>query len=304
MEQDPARSAAEQPTASCAITAAAAAKALQGGAAAALLIEGDAEEWLQTVRPGSGGLCYVDPPFATGKERRGAEGSYSDAERDPQLYARRLEPMLRLLWQALGEHGTLIVHLDWHCSHYVKVLLDEICGYERFRNEIVWCYNGGSVPRQDFPRKHDTLLRYTRGGAPRFHVQRRPFKENTQSVGRHSTYASEVAIDLERGTPLTDWWTDIPTVTGWNPERTGYPTQKPLMLLRRLIEICTDPEDLVLDPCCGSGTTALAAAQLGRRFACGDRSPDAVRITGERLRADGRTFHWAGWAPQTPGLFF
>jgi len=263
---------------------------------AVLLVEGTAEGWLQDLPAGSCQFAYADPPFGTGKQRRSSAGEYPDPALEPRRYAEGLLAMLSGMWRALDERGTLVVHLDHHASHYVKVLLDELCGPERFRNEIVWCYNGGGVARQDFSRKHDVLLRYAKG-EPRFHVERRPYKENTQSVGRHSTYAREVAIDLERGTPLTDWWTDIPTVTGWNPERTGYPTQKPLMLLERLIAACSDEGGAVLDPCCGSGTTAVAARRLGRLAVAGDRSGAALDVAERRLLEAGervRRVRWAG----------
>ncbi len=257
---------------------------------AGALLEGEAIEWLPLLAPGSVQLAYVDPPFGTGKVRRGERASYPDPVTDPAAYAQSLRGLLASMWRSLDAHGTLLLHLDWHRSHYAKVLLDEICGAEAFRNEIIWCYNGGSVPVRDFPRKHDVILRYVKAEPARFHVVRRPYKENTQAVGRHSTYAREVAIDLERGTPIPDWWADIPTVTGWSPERTGYPTQKPLMLLERLISTCSDPGDLVLDPCCGSGTTAVAAHRLGRRFLCGDRSPEALALTQQRLSDAGAPF--------------
>lgn len=253
------------------------------GSARRLVLQGDAAQWLPWLGEGTAQLCYLDPPFGTGKSRVGERGEYGDDEEDPGQLAAWLGPLVELLWRSLDDRGNLVVHLDWHASHYVKVELDRRLGRDAFRNEIVWCYNGGGVARWDFSRKHDVLLRYARSERPRFHVLRRPYKENTQQVGRHSTYARDVRIDLERGTPLTDWWTDIPTVTGWAPERTGYPTQKPTMLLRRLIETLTDAEGLVVDPFCGSGTTAVAAQELGRRFAVGDRLEDAVEISLRRL---------------------
>ncbi len=267
---------------------------IRPGAEPVLLVEGRAEAWLTMLPAGSVQLVYVDPPFGTGKRRESSAGAYDDPAAHPREYAEALRPLLELLWRALDERGTLLVHLDHHASHYVKVLLDDTCGIGAFRNEIVWCYNGGGVARSDYARKHDVILRYAKG-EPRFHVVRRPYKENTQAVGRHSTYAKEVAIDLARGTPLTDWWTDIPTVTGWNPERVGYPTQKPLMLLERLITTCSDAGDLVLDPCCGSGTTALAARRQGRMALIGDRSPAAVAVSAERLQAAGEVFRRVRW---------
>ncbi len=259
-----------------------------------VLVDGSAEAWLPALPEGSVQLAYVDPPFGTGKLRRSSAGAFEDPAGHPQEYAEGLRPMLELLWRALDDRGTLLLHLDHHASHYLKVLLDGICGLGAFRNEVVWCYNGGGVARQDYSRKHDVILRYAKG-QPRFHTLRQPYKENTQAVGRHSTYAKDVAIDLERGTPLTDWWTDIPTVTGWNPERLGYPTQKPLMLLERLIATCSDPGDLVLDPCCGSGTTAAAARRLGRRAVVGDRSAEAVRLAADRLAAAGEPLRRVKW---------
>lgn len=194
---------------------------------------------------------------------------------------------LERMWGALRDGGTLWVHLDHHAAHRVKVLMDEAFGEESFRNEVVWCYNGGAVPRRDFPRKHDTLLRYVKGVDPTFHILRRPYKANTQSVGRHSTRARKVAIDLGRGTPLTDWWDDIRTVTGWSPERTGYPTQKPLALLERVVQTTSDPGDLVADFFMGSGTTVVAAARTGRRYLGVDIDPEAVAVARRRLAAVG-----------------
>lgn len=261
-------------------------EALGAGTAERLVVSGDADAWLPWIGAGTVQLAYLDPPFGTGKDRTGERGTFADGQGDPQVHAAWLGTRIETLWEALDETGNLVVHLDWHASHYVKVELDRRLGREHFRNEIVWCYNGGGVAARDFSRKHDVLLRYARSRSPRFHVMRRPYKENTQEVGRHSTYAKDVRIDLSRGTPLTDWWADIPTVTGWSPERSGYPTQKPLMLLTRLISALTDPGGLVVDPYCGSGTTAVAAARLGRRFAVGDRLPSAVDICLHRLGAE------------------
>lgn len=228
-------------------------------------------------------LLYADPPFFSGKRRVSTSGSYADEWPSFETYLAWLMQRLQAGIAHLRPGGALWVHLDHHAVHDVKVRLDGVLGREAFRNEVIWCYNGGGVPAADFPRKHDTLLRYVTPGPVTFHTLRRPYKENTQSVGRHSTYARQVAIDLERGTPVTDWWADIPTVTGWNPERTGFPTQKPLALLRRIIESGTDPGDLVMDIFCGSGTTAVAARQLGRRFYGIDEAEQAISVARRRL---------------------
>ena len=171
------------------------------------------------------------------------------------------------LHRILRENGTIYLHIDHTAHAWTKCLLDAIFGRPNFRNEIVWCYSGGGIPKKDFPRKHDTILRYTKSSDYTFHVERKPYKENTQQVGIHSTYSGpDNKIDLDRGTPVTDWWTDIPTVTGWNPEDVGYPTQKPLAMYERMIKASSNPGDIVLDPFCGCATTPVAAERLGRQW--------------------------------------
>jgi len=253
----------------------------------------DCLEFTRTMPGGGIDLVYVDPPFFSQKTRRSGSGAFRDTWVDKGAYLGWLLERLRGFWPLLRPGGTLWVHLDHHAVHAVKVALDEAFGEDAFRNEIIWCYNGGAVPRTDFPRKHDNLLRYVKRGPATFNVLRRPFKANTQAVGRHSTYSRHVAIDLGAGTPITDWWDDIPTVTGWSPERVGFPTQKPLGLLRRIIEATSEAGDLVADFFCGSGTTLLAAKELGRRYLGVDVSPEAVDLArmrlaqGERLFQDG-----------------
>ena len=191
---------------------------------------------------------------------------------------------LRECWRVLKLTGSLYLHCDPTMSHYLKVVMDAVFGRKNFRNEIVWCYSGGGIPRGDYPRKHDTIFRYSRGKTAIFNIARKSYKINTQQVGIHSTYSgANNKIDLKRGTPLTDWWTDLPTVTGWNPERIGYPTQKPLALLKRIIRASSNPGDVVLDPFCGCGTTVHAAHNLGRRWTGIDICVNACKVIQERL---------------------
>ena len=189
--------------------------------------------------------------------------------------------------RVLKDTGSLYLHIDHTAHAYAKCLLDGIFGRRNFRNEIVWCYSGGGIPRRDFPRKHDTLLRYTKSSRYPFNVERKPYKENTQQVGIHSTYSGpDNAIDLERGTPITDWWTDIPTVTGWSPENIGYPTQKPLPLYERIIKASSKPGDMVLDPFCGCATTPVAAERLGRHWIGIDIWDGAYKMVLDRLEQE------------------
>ena len=189
--------------------------------------------------------------------------------------------------------GTLYLHCDPTANSYLRMVLNSIFGTGEqgdpgFRNEIVWGYSGGGVPRRDYPRKHDTILRYTKGASWTFNVSRKPYAENTQQVGKHSTYTGGDDIDLERGTPITDVWVDVKTVTGWNPERTGWATQKPLALYRRIIEASSNEGDVVLDPFCGCATTCVAAEQLGRQWVGIDQSPKAKGIVKDRLEREVR----------------
>ena len=196
----------------------------------------------------------------------------------------RLMEMHRIL----RDDGSIYLHIDHTAHAWVKAMMDGIFGRKNFRNEIVWAYSGGGTPRKDFPRKHDTLLRYTKSNDWVFHTERKPYKENTQQVGIHSTYSGpDNKIDLKRGTPVTDWWIDIPTVTGWNPERTGYPTQKPLALYERIIKVSSNPGDIVLDPFCGCATTPIAAERLGRRWIGMDTWDQARQTVLRRLESEG-----------------
>jgi len=190
------------------------------------------------------------------------------------------------LRRVLKETGSFYLHVDPAMSHYLKTICDVIFGIGKYRNEIVWCYSGGGVPRNDFPRKHDIILRYSKTKDVVFNVERKDYKDNTQAVGKHSTLSNgNVEIDLERGTPVTDWWTDLKTITGWAKEKLGYPTQKPLSLLERIIKTSSNKGDVVLDAFCGCGTTIDAAEKLGRSWIGIDISIIATGIIERRLRA-------------------
>jgi site-specific DNA-methyltransferase (adenine-specific) len=227
-------------------------------------------------------LIYIDPPFNTGgrqqrialKTDRAADGdrigfggeryqttilgraTYDDAFHD---YLGFLEPRLREGHRTLAEHGTLYIHLDQREVHYVKVLLDVIFGREAFLNEIIWAYDFGGRSRRRWPAKHDTILVYVKN-------PERYFFDSTE-VDREPYMAPGLVTPekVARGKLPTDtWWHTIVSPTGH--EKTGYPTQKPLGILRRIIRASSRPGDLVLDYFAGSGTTGAAAHELGRRF--------------------------------------
>ena len=198
----------------------------------------------------------------------------------------RLLEMRRILKST----GSIYYHCDQTMSHYIKIMLDCIFGEKNFRNEIVWCYSGGGIPDKDFPRKHDTIFRYIKTSDCVFHVERKPYKKNTQSVGKHSTLSGGKDIDLARGTPVTDWWCDIKTATGWSKERTGYPTQKPLALLERIIRASSNEGDIVLDPFCGCATACVAAERLGRKWIGIDINKKAFYMVYYRMKTEDGTY--------------
>jgi site-specific DNA-methyltransferase (adenine-specific) len=201
--------------------------------------------------------------------------SYPDSFTD---YAGFLAPRLEEARRLLTESGTLYVHLDWREAHYCKVLLDEIFGRDCFLNEVIWAYDFGGRGRDRWPAKHDTILVYVkRMGAHLFdqdQIDRVPYLA-PGLVGPEKA---------ERGKLPTDvWWHTIVPTAG--REKTGYPTQKPEGVLRRVLQPSSRPGDWVLDFFAGSGTTGAVAAALGRRFVMVDENPQAVEVMRGRLPA-------------------
>jgi len=188
------------------------------------------------------------------------------------LYERLAE-----IHRALSPAGSLYLHLDFHAVHYGRLLLDELFGPERFLNEVIWAYDYGGRARDRWPRKHDNILWYSKSDKWTF---------NTGDIDR-IPYMAPSLVGPEKAAlgklPTDTWWlTIVPTSSA---ERTGYPTQKPVKLLERIIRASSHPGDLVADFFCGSGTTGVAAQRLGRRYLLVDDNPDAIRITNERLKS-------------------
>lgn len=250
------------------------------------LIYGECLATMQALPAGSFDLIYIDPPFFTGSERRLQYNqqrgpSYDDTwEHGLQDYLDWLEARLAVMRELLQPHGALLVHLDWHAVHYVKVMLDRLFGSRHFQNEFIWHYSGGGASRIRFARKHDTILYYTRSAtAWTFHADRvrEPYKW-TDGQPR----ADGSARDLTRGKLPDDVWVHH-ALLPWAQESQGYPTQKPLELLTRLLLATTDTGDAVGDFFCGAGTTAAAAQRLGRRWVSVDDSRAAICLAAERL---------------------
>jgi site-specific DNA-methyltransferase (adenine-specific) len=267
-----------------------------------LVFHGDNIEILKQLPSESFQVIYIDPPFNTGKTqklqslkmarsedgaRKGFKGqsyevikgnlkSYSDSFDD---YWTFLEPRLAEAWRLLAETGTLYLHLDYREVHYAKVLLDSLFGPECFLNEIIWAYDYGARAKKKWPTKHDNILVYVKNpDTYLFHsdeVDREPY------MAPGLVTPEKVALGK---LPTDVWWHTIVSPNG--REKTGYPTQKPLGVLRRIVAASSSKGDWVLDFFAGSGTTGAAARELGRKFVLIDQNPESIEVIQERLKSD------------------
>ena len=210
------------------------------------------------------------------------------------------------LRRILQSTGSIYLHCDPTASHYLKALMDSLFGRQHFRNEIAWCYTGPGKTKRWFPRKHDTILFYAAGSAAGFNRDkiRIPYlRLNTQSstsIMGAAMSESERAAYLEKGKVPEDWWADIGAGGHIpNPEHIGYPTQKPLALLERIVKASSNPGDMILDPFCGCATTLVAADRHQRQWAGIDISPQAVKLANERITADRGSLPWGGAIART-----
>lgn len=214
-------------------------------------------------------LLYADPPFNTGKKQAASSGDFADAWPTTDAYIAWLRERLQPTIDLIKPTGSILLHVDWRTSHRVRVLLDELLGEDCFVNHLVWSYGlGGSSPRR-FARKHDDILFYSR--TPDAHWFEPPMVPAT---------SRRMAGQMKKATDVLD----IPSINNMAAERVGWPTQKPLALLEMLVGACCPPGGLVLDPCCGSGTTLVAAQKLGRRAVGSDRDERAVEVARSRLK--------------------
>ncbi len=216
-------------------------------------------------------LVYADPPFNTGETQSDRGGSFDDRFGSTGAYLGWLRERLVATIPALKPTGNLLIHVDWRTSHRVRVLLDEVLGEDRFVNHLVWAYGLGGSSARRFARKHDDILFYCVDPDRHFFDPPMIPATSQRMKGR-----------LKKATDVLD----IPSINNMAAERTGYPTQKPLALLDVLVRACCPAGGVVLDPCCGSGTTLVAAVAAGRRAVGCDVNPAAVAIA--RARLEGR----------------
>jgi site-specific DNA-methyltransferase (adenine-specific) len=266
------------------------------------ILLGENLELLPGFADGSFQLIYIDPPFNTGRaqvrrtlsvvgdedgERTGFQGrryrtqllaqsSYLDAFED---YLGFLAPRLEQAHRLLCEEGTLYFHIDYREAHHCKLLLDEIFGRECFLNELIWAYDYGARAKRRWPAKHDTILVYVKDPSAYWFDAAAVDREPYMAPGLVS------AEKAARGKLPTDvWWHTIVPTNG--AEKTGYPTQKPEGIVRRMVQASTRPGDWCLDFFAGSGTLGAVAAKLERRYVLIDSNPEAVRVMRERLQGE------------------
>jgi site-specific DNA-methyltransferase (adenine-specific) len=265
------------------------------------LYQGDNLGVLKSIPDSSIQLIYIDPPFNTGRSQQrfktttrrsesgnriGFKGQRYETVKDTVLsyddqfanYWDFLEPRLEQAFRVLKETGTLYLHLDYREAHYAKVLLDALFGPECFLNEIIWSYDYGGKSKSRWPAKHDTILVYVKDPDNYYF--------DSESVDREPYMAPGLVTPekVAKGKLPTDvWWHTIVSPTG--KEKTGYPTQKPVGILRRIIQASSKEGDTVIDFFAGSGTTGFVANELGRRFILIDQNPESIAVIKERLPA-------------------
>ncbi|HWP98567.1 MAG TPA: site-specific DNA-methyltransferase [Syntrophomonadaceae bacterium] len=250
-------------------------------------------------------LIYIDPPYLS--QGRYASRVEVGEKADRHFIARQvfddswgnsmsayLEHMfcrLQLMHELLSPGGSIFVHLDWHVSHYVKLLLDAVFAPDLFINEIVWCYGGGSGARRHFHRKHDAILWYAKSQDYIFNPQYRPYSPGTRQRGLTRVKGDKYQLHQE-GAIMQDWWTDINKILSPTAyENLKFPTQKPLALLQRIIASASLPGSLVADFYSGSGTLAQVCEQMERRWIACDDSSIAIHTTMQRMiKGEGHPF--------------
>lgn len=274
------------------------------------VIHGENLAVMQTLADESVDLIYIDPPFGTGQIRRLESIRTGSGDRTRGGFGGRvynfevvsahdyrddmpLEEYLGFLYERLAEmhrilktSGSIYLHLDFHTVHFARLMLDEIFGADRFLNEIIWAYDYGGRARDKWARKHDNILWYAKSDQWTF---------NRDDIDR-IPYMAPGLVGPEKAAkgklPTDTWWMTIVPTNG--KERTGYPTQKPLKLLERIVAASSNRGDLVADFFCGSGTAGVAAKRLGRHYLLVDESPTAIEIAQRRLAEE---------EPEAPSLF-
>ena len=274
------------------------------------ILSGDCLYELEKIKPQSVDLIYLDPPFFTEKKHklknieRTKEFSFDDTWGTNIAYASFLELRITKMKTVLKETGSIFVHCDKSGEHIVRTILDKIFGAENFQSEIIWSYKRWSNSKKGLLPNHQNIYFYSKSKNFKFNkffndysettnvdqiLQNRERDKHNKSVYARDTEGNVILGKEKKGVPLSDVW-EIPYLNPKAKERVGYPTQKPLLLLEQIIKLVTEPDDLVLDPFCGSGTTCVAANLLHRDYIGIDVADAAVELTKKRLQKPIRTY--------------
>lgn len=273
------------------------------------VIHGDCLEILNHLENDSVNMAYLDPPFLTNKNHsaiarnRQKKFSFTDIWSDFSDYVEYMKVRIKQIHRILKDTGSIFVHCDSNANFLLRTLLNDIFGYDQFRSEIIWTYRRWSNSAKGLLPAHQTIFFYSKTDRYKFNRVYGEYSETTnidqilQLRAKDKDGISVYATDRDgniiyggekKGVPLSDVW-EIPFLNPKAKERTGYPTQKPVLLLERIIEISTDVGDVIIDPFCGSGTTLVAANLLGRRSIGIDISEEAVLLSQNRLKTPLKT---------------
>lgn len=267
------------------------------------VIHGDCITELKKLKPKIADIVYLDPPFFTQRRHsqltrdNSKQFQFDDVWNSLRDYLNFIRAVLRQSRRLLKESGSIFLHCDKTASHHLRVLLDSVFSAENFQSEIVWHYKRWSNAKKGLLNSHQTIFFYSRTRDFKFNtlytdysattnvdqiLQARARDEHGKATYKKDKSGNIINGKVKKGVPMSDVW-EIPYLNPKAKERVGYPTQKPVLLLQRILEIATNPDDLVLDPFCGSGTTLVAAALLQRNFIGIDKSKDAVELSLKRL---------------------
>jgi len=267
------------------------------------ILYGDCLDKMKEIDKNSIDLIYLDPPFFTQKSHtltnreRSKEFSFDDIWSTNRAYAIFLEERISIMKELLKDTGSIFIHCDKSAEHIVRTILDKLFGSKNFQSEIIWTYKRWSNSKKGLLSAHQNIYFYSKTKDFKFNkiytaysettnidqiLQRRTRDKDNKSVYDLDENGNPKLSDKKKGVPLSDVW-DIPYLNPKAKERVGYPTQKPLLLLERIIKLCSDEGDIILDPFCGSGTTCVASKLLNRKYIGIDKSLEAVKLTLNRL---------------------
>ncbi len=268
-----------------------------------MILQGDCLKELKKLDSKSVDLVYLDPPFFTQKKQSSKsrdtlkEYSFDDTWESIESYKNYIQERLVECKRVLKDTGSIFLHCDRTASHYLRLALDEVFAATNFQSEIIWSYKRWSNAKMGLLNSHQTIYFYSKFPYFKFNriftsyspttnidqiFQKRTRDENGKTKYKKASNGDHELIEQKNGVPLSDVW-EIPYLNPKANERVGYPTQKPIILLERIIQLTTENEDVILDPFCGSGTTLVAAALLNRKYIGIDISHDAIELTKKRL---------------------